>query len=177
MKSKPWVAKRHYLILFTVVLGIIILDQITKAIIDHTMRLHESIVVLEGFFAITYIRNPGAAFGFLSDLSDSFRFYFFFIVSIVALSFLTFFFYKTRLDDYWTIIGISLVGGGALGNLIDRMRFGEVVDFLDFFIGSYHWPAFNVADSAISIGLVLLIFHLFVQSRKDAAKIHTPSFF
>ena len=164
----------RYLVLTTVVLGIVILDQVTKAMIHYNMRLHESIVLVEGFFAITYIRNPGAAFGFLANLSDGFRFFFFATISVGALIFLALFFYKTRSDDYWTVFAISLVGGGAFGNLIDRLRLGEVIDFLDFFIGPYHWPAFNVADSAISTGLALLVLQLFLHSRKEAVKGHPP---
>ena len=167
-------ASPRYLVLTSVVLGIMILDQVTKAIIHHNMRLHESIVIVEGFFAITYIRNPGAAFGFLANLSDGFRFYFFTTISVGAIIFLGLFFYKTRPDDYWTLVGISLVGGGAFGNLIDRLRLGEVIDFLDFFIGPYHWPAFNVADSAISIGLGLLLLQLFLHPRKETVKGYPP---
>jgi signal peptidase II len=132
------------------------------------MQLHQSIVVVEGFFSITYIRNPGAAFGFLADLDPRLRVYFFVAVSIVALIFLGVFFYKTPKDDLWTQVGISLVVGGAFGNLIDRLRLGEVVDFLDFYLGTAHWPAFNVADSAISVGLALLILQLFLRSRTEA---------
>ena len=165
----------RYLVLITMALTIISLDQITKFLIHHSMRLHESIAIVEGFFAITYIRNPGAAFGFLADLGDQFRFYFFVTISIVALIFLGIFFYKTPREDLLTQVGISLVVGGALGNLIDRLRLGEVIDFLDFFIGSSHWPAFNVADSAISIGLALLILQLFLRSKAETVKGYPPS--
>lgn len=172
MKNKLPQRGLRYLILTTLILGVMILDQASKAFVHHHMRLHESIEILEGFFAITYIRNPGAAFGFLATLSDGLRFYFFATVSVVALISLGVFFYRTRPDEPWTVVGIALVGGGAFGNLIDRLRLGEVIDFLDFYIGAYHWPAFNVADSAISIGLALLVLQLFVHSRKDVAKGH-----
>jgi signal peptidase II len=164
----------RYLILISIALGIILLDQVTKFLIHHRMQLHESIMIVEGFFAITYIRNPGAAFGFLANLSDHFRFYFFVMISIVALIFLGAFFFKTPREDFWTQVGISLVVGGAVGNLIDRLRLGEVIDFLDFFVGPYHWPAFNVADSAISIGLTLLILQLFLRSRAETIKNSPP---
>jgi len=165
----------RYLVLITIALAIIFLDQVTKFLIHHSMRLHESIVVVEGLFAITYIRNPGAAFGFLANLGDQFRFYFFVTVSIAALVFLGILFYRTPREDLLTQVGISLVVGGAFGNLIDRLRLGEVIDFLDFFIGPYHWPAFNVADSAISIGLALLILQLFLHSKAETVKGHPPS--
>jgi signal peptidase II len=165
----------RYLVLIAIALTILFLDQVAKFWIHHSMRLHESIVIVEGFFAITYIRNPGAAFGFLADLSHQFRFYFFVSVSILALIFLGIFFYKTPREDLLTQVGISLVVGGAFGNLIDRLRLGEVIDFLDFFVGPYHWPAFNVADSAISIGLALLILQLFLRSKAEAVKGYPPS--
>jgi signal peptidase II len=174
MKFKGLQERPRYLILISVALSIILLDQWTKFLIHQSMRLHESITVVEGFFAITYIRNPGAAFGFLANLSDHFRFYFFVIISVVALIFLWAFFLKTPQEDFWTQVGISLVVGGAIGNLIDRLRLGEVIDFLDFFIGSAHWPAFNVADSAISMGLTLLILQLFLRSRAEIVKNDPP---
>ncbi len=174
MKFKISQEGSRYLTLISIVLGIVLLDQGTKFLIHHSMRLHESITIVEGFFAITYIRNPGAAFGFLANLSDHFRFYFFVIISLVALIFLGAFFFKTPREDFWTQIGIFLVVGGAFGNLIDRLRLGEVIDFLDFFVGPYHWPAFNVADSAISIGLALLILQLFLHSRAETVKGYPP---
>jgi signal peptidase II len=164
----------RYRILISISLCIILLDQGTKFLIHHSMRLHDSITVVEGLFAITYIRNPGAAFGFLANLSDHFRFYFFVTISVAALIFLWAFFLKTPQEDFWTQVGISLVVGGAIGNLIDRLRLGEVIDFLDFFVGSAHWPAFNVADSAISIGLALLILQLFLHSRAETHKNDPP---
>jgi signal peptidase II len=160
----------RYLLLVTISLTIIGLDQITKYLIHHSMRLHESIPVVNGFFAITYIRNPGAAFGFLAEMGDQFRFYFFVTVSVAALIFLVIFFYRTPREDLLAQIGISLVVGGAFGNLIDRLRLGEVIDFLDFFVGPYHWPAFNVADSAISIGLAILILQLFLRTKAETVK-------
>lgn len=159
----------YYLILAGVGLGIILLDQATKAWIHGSLRLHESIEIAEGFFAITYIRNPGAAFGLLANLDPRVRFYFFVTVSCVALVVLGIFFSRTPRQDRWTQVGLSSVCGGAVGNLIDRLRFGEVIDFMDFSIGTYHWPAFNVADSAISIGLVLLVLQLIFRSQGETA--------
>ncbi len=157
-----------YFLLGMVLLSVVVVDQLTKLLIQQTMNLHQSIAVLDGFFAITYIRNPGAAFGILADLSPDFRFYFFTLVSLAALVFLTVFYSRTPREDLWTRVGLAMVGGGALGNLIDRLRLGEVIDFLDFSIGAYHWPAFNVADSAISIGLGFLILQLVLRSRAES---------
>ncbi|MDC4203085.1 MAG: signal peptidase II [Candidatus Manganitrophus sp.] len=141
--------------------GTIILDQITKLLIQNAFRLHESVVVIQDFFSLTYIRNPGAAFGLFADQSAGFRSVFFLVVSIVALSILLYFLAQTPKEDKSSLVAISLLFGGAVGNLIDRVRMGEVVDFLDFYVGQFHWPAFNVADSAITIGISLLMFNLF----------------
>jgi signal peptidase II len=146
--------------------GIIILDQITKYYIQEALRLHESVVVVEGFFSLTYIRNPGAAFGFFATQTPAFRSVFFLTVSAVALTLLIFFFLQAPKDDTCALIAISLLFGGAIGNLLDRLRLGEVVDFLDFYIDRFHWPAFNVADSAITVGISLLMFSLFWQKKE-----------
>ncbi len=143
---------------------IVFLDQLSKNIIQRTMRIHESIQVINDFFSLTYIRNRGAAFGLLADKADGFRFIFFLITSVIALFILWYLFLKPFKTDKSAQVSISLIAGGAIGNLIDRIRFGEVVDFLDFYVGNYHWPAFNVADSAITIGIALFFLcNLFVR--------------
>lgn len=141
------------------------MDQVTKAYIMQTMQLHESISVLPGFFNLTYIRNPGAAFGILASSSSAFRLAFFFITSVFALGLLGTIYYRLHADDWWGQLTVSSILGGAMGNLLDRLRYGEVVDFLDFYIQGYHWPAFNVADSAISLGVVSLLI-LFAMDKK-----------
>jgi len=157
-----------YLYLVLIGGGTVILDQITKRIVQDKFELHESLVVMEGFFSLTYILNPGAAFGFMADRSETFRAVFFAIVSIIALTILIVFFRQTAASDTLSLIAISLLFGGAIGNMIDRVRLGEVVDFLDFYIDQYHWPAFNVADSAITIGVSIMMLHLFFE-KKDAS--------
>jgi signal peptidase II len=144
-----------------------ILDQVVKFYIQQTMRLHETVVVIPGFFHLTHIRNPGAAFGLLADQGNGFRFVFFMITSTVAVALLIMLLYKTPHDQWLAPVAISLVLGGAFGNLLDRIRFGEVVDFLDFFVSGVHWPAFNVADSAITIGITILTIHFFIDQRKN----------
>jgi signal peptidase II len=146
--------------------GIILLDQLTKHYIQKALRLNESIAVIDDFFSLTYIRNPGAAFGFFANHTAQFRSVFFLSVSAVALTLLIFFFLQAPKDDLCALIAISLLFGGAVGNLLDRLRMGEVVDFLDFYIGQFHWPAFNVADSAITVGISLLMFNLFWQKKE-----------
>lgn len=146
--------------------GITILDQSTKYYVQKALRLHESVVVIKDFFSLTYVRNPGAAFGFFATQTAQFRSVFFLSVSAVALTLLIFFFLQAPKDDILALIAISLLFGGAIGNLLDRLRMGEVVDFLDFYIGQFHWPAFNVADSAITVGISLLMFSLFLQKKE-----------
>ncbi len=129
--------------------------------------LHESLPVIPGFFDLTYVRNPGAAFGFLAQASPAFRSFFFSAVAVVAVFLILYFIIRHKEGTLLQTAALSLISGGALGNLLDRVRFGEVVDFLDFYVGSYHWPAFNVADSAISAGACLLLYEIFRKKGKQ----------
>ena len=113
-----------------------------------------------------YIRNPGAAFGLLAGSSDAFRMVFFGVTSLFALALLGTILYRLPEKDWVGQLSIAGILGGAIGNLIDRLRYGEVIDFLDVYVDSYHWPAFNVADSAISVGVVFLIIH-FAYEKKN----------
>ncbi|MBP8695943.1 MAG: signal peptidase II [Syntrophobacterales bacterium] len=152
--------KRNYLLFVITVLVIAVLDQVTKIYIDTHMTLHESIPVVQGFFNITYVRNPGAAFGFLADASPTVRALFLIGVSILASGLIVYYIVKMKTEDILLTYGMSLILGGAVGNLIDRIRLGEVIDFLDVYISTYHWPAFNVADSAVTVGAVILFYKL-----------------
>ena len=158
----------QYRLLVLTAAAIVLLDQMTKAWIHKTMLLHQSIPVIPGLFNLTYIRNPGAAFGLFASGGGSLRSAFFIAVSVIALVVLSLLYTKAPRETWLLRFSLSLVMGGAIGNLIDRIRLGEVVDFLDFYLGSYHWPAFNVADSCITIGIGLLILHTMV-SRKTAS--------
>jgi signal peptidase II len=158
----------RYLLLALIAITVIILDQATKYWIMQSMRLHESIPVIPNLFSFTYIRNPGAAFGLLAGSSNAFRTVFFGITSLFALALLGTILVRLPAKDWVGQVSIAGILGGAVGNLIDRLRFGEVIDFLDVYVESYHWPAFNVADSAISVGVVCLIIH-FAFERKDAS--------
>ena len=136
---------------------VIIFDQITKAVIQNTVPLYHSVTVIPGFFSITHIHNPGGAFGFMANKSPGLRNLLFLLISSLAIC-LIFYFYKKTPRKYSLLSAcFALILGGAVGNLIDRIRFGKVVDFLDCYIGSYHWPAFNVADSAITVGVVIYV--------------------
>ena len=154
-------------ILALVSVGIILLDQITKYYVMQGMRLHETIPVIQDVFNLTYIRNPGAAFGMLASTSSSFRLVFFGATSIFALILLSTIYFRLRADDWAGQVSVSAILGGAVGNMLDRLRFGEVIDFLDFYVGQYHWPAFNVADAAISVGVVFLIIHFAFEQKPE----------
>lgn len=149
-----------YVIIFIITIPVIILDQFTKFYIQKSMKLHQSIKVIDGFFDITYVLNKGAAFSFLADKPTGFTAPFFVIVSVIAIGIIGFLFYQTEKNDYVSLIAFALLLGGSIGNLIDRIRHGAVTDFLDFYIQQYHWPAFNVADSAITTGISLFLFSL-----------------
>ncbi len=139
---------------------VVLLDQITKAIISHRLNLNQTIGVMAGFFNIVYIKNPGAAFGLFRGWG-SMRDIFLVIVTLLALIIIIYIYRKTT--ERLLRFSLSLIAGGAIGNLIDRVRFGEVVDFLDFYIGKYHWPAFNIADSAITVGVFIAVVELYFK--------------
>jgi signal peptidase II len=139
--------KKPAYILF-IVLSVIALDQITKFLIIGYLPLFDSIEILP-FLHIVNIRNTGAAFGMFKSLGSSF----FIGISVIAIIFVT----NLLIRNIYNSLGLSLVLGGATGNLIDRILYGKVVDFIDFSIGSYHWPSFNVADSALSVGIILIL--------------------
>ena len=140
-------------------LAIALLDQITKWAVVETLSRHETVSVISGFFSLIHVRNRGMAFGLMNRPDLDFGFYFLTAGSVVAIVVLLAWFFKIREDAYRIIFGLSLILGGAVGNLIDRLRFREVIDFLDFYVGPYHWPTFNVADSAITIGVFWVAFH------------------
>ena len=153
--------KTKYIIFFVTLAAVVLLDQFLKAYIGATMNLHESIPVIDGYFNITYVKNPGAAFGFLANSAPEFRSLFLITVTVIAIVLILYFISKNTAKEIFLTFSLSLILGGAVGNLIDRIRFGEVTDYLDFYISSYHWPAFNVADTAISLGALVLIVEIF----------------
>jgi signal peptidase II len=155
-----------YIIFFGTVITTVLLDQLTKAYIHATMPLYSSWVVIDGFLSITYVRNPGAAFGFLAQASPLFRSIFFVLVTVLAIGMILYYLVKSRAGQPSLVFALSLILSGALGNLIDRVRFGEVIDFIDVYFRSHHWPAFNVADAAISVGAMIMILEM-VKHRKD----------
>jgi signal peptidase II len=161
---------RKYLILGLVTPLVILIDQYTKYLVVQKFRLGETVPVISGFFNLTYIRNTGAAFGLLAQAEPAFRVPFFVIVPIVALFAIAYIFKKIPAGDLKLSTALSLVIGGAIGNLFDRLQLGYVVDFLDFHWNyAYHFPAFNVADSAICVGVGILMLDLLTQKEVSDA--------
>jgi len=154
----------RYRLLLIVSAVILVLDQASKLYIDHRFALYESVTVIENFFHITYVRNKGAAFGILAD--SALRVPFFITVATLAALGILWYLRQLRADQRLLQFALSLVFAGAVGNLIDRVRLGEVIDFLDVHWYQYHWPAFNVADSAITVGVGLLLLDLWFEERR-----------
>ena len=152
----------------TIVAGLIVLsDQISKALILKHLPRHHSIPIIAGLFDITHIRNPGGAFGLMASMSPTVRTVVFLFISSLAVGLILYFYIKTPPSQALLATGFALIFGGAIGNLIDRVRFGNVVDFLDIYLGNLHWPAFNIADSAITVGIFIFIFHLLFKKMPE----------
>lgn len=161
---------RHLLFIGITIVGII-LDQLTKLYIDRSMKLFDSIPVVERYFHITYVRNKGAAFSFLANAS--WRLPFFITISLIAAVAIVTAFLKLREEQKLAQISLAMIFSGAVGNLIDRVRLGEVIDFLDVHWQRHHWPAFNVADSLICVGVFLLAIDMY-QEEKRTKNIQNP---
>jgi signal peptidase II len=151
-------------------LAVLLLDQITKHTIASRFPLHDSQPLISGFFNLVHVRNRGMAFGIMNRPGADWGFYILLGATLGAVALLLFWFYRLKSEDRGMVLPLSLILGGATGNLLDRVRMGEVIDFLDFHIGPYHWPAFNVADSAITVGTlwlaVILLFHSSPKEKK-----------
>jgi signal peptidase II len=164
------ILKVKYLILVSLSGAIVALDQLTKMYIHTQYRVGESTTIIEGFFNITSVRNPGAAFGFLAESHPEFRNIFFLLIPPIALLVILSVLRSVPDNDKFQIFGLSLVFGGAIGNYIDRLRFRYVIDFLDIHYKEvYTWPAFNVADMAIVSGIGILVL-LMIRDSKEAKK-------
>jgi signal peptidase II len=146
---------------------ILVLDRLTKMIVDRTMSLHQSIPIIDGFFSLTYVRNTGAAFGIFAGSHEAFRLPFLILVSVIALGFVVVMLKRLRDEETGLITALSFIIGGAIGNLVDRVLYGEVIDFLDFYWSNYHWPAFNVADSCITVGVLITLYYLIRAKGED----------
>ena len=158
---------RIYFILLTIIL---VLDQLTKFWIITNFTLYEARVVIPDFFNLVYVTNKGAAFSMFATVESPLRHYFFVVINIAASIGLTIAAIKMRKKHILYVLSFALIASGALGNVIDRIRYGAVIDFLDFYIGSYHWPAFNVADSSICVGVGLLLIMNVIDAKNESRR-------
>jgi signal peptidase II len=154
--------KRHSPFLILILL-LVALDHITKYFVVKNIGLHTSKVVIPGFFNLTQVQNRGAIFGFFSRSSSPWVFVVLTVLSVVAFALIIYYFFGISPSDRWMKLSLSLVLAGATGNLLDRIIRGYVIDFLDFYVKGWHWPTFNVADSCISVGAVLLFILFFFR--------------
>jgi signal peptidase II len=150
-----------------IILALLSIDQLTKALIARSILFQSSKSIIPGFFNLTHIRNRGAIFGFFSHSESRILFIFLTLVSLVALGLVIYYFFKTPSSQRFMKISLSVILAGALGNLMDRLFRGYVIDFLDFHIKNWHWPSFNVADACITVGAFLLIFILVFKRGKE----------
>ena len=146
---------------FLLVFVLVVIDQVTKAIVAGHVTLYRSIPVIPGFFNITRIHNKGAIFGTFSQTNNKLVFVLLTAASLAALSFVVYYFFKTPSADKFMKVALTLIAAGALGNQFDRLIRGHVIDFLDFYVGKAHWPFFNAADSCITVGACLMLVILF----------------
>ncbi|MGB8952477.1 MAG: signal peptidase II [Candidatus Aminicenantales bacterium] len=149
-----------YWLLVFIIIGV---DQTSKFIIVRMLSLYSSRTIIPGFFNLSLIHNRGAIFGFFSQTNNRGISIILSAASLLALGIVVYFFLKTPLSEKWMKISLSLILGGALGNQMDRIFRGYVVDFMEFSIRRYHWPTFNVADSCITIGALMLIIIIFFR--------------
>ncbi|MCU7941417.1 MAG: signal peptidase II [Candidatus Thiodiazotropha sp. (ex Cardiolucina cf. quadrata)] len=143
---------------------VIVLDQVSKQVAESALTLYESVRVLP-FFDLTLLYNKGAAFSFLSDQGGWQR-WFFIVLAIVVTVVLIGWLWRLKRDEQWVAVALSLIIGGAIGNVIDRILFGQVIDFLHFHYQQHYFPAFNVADSAITVGVIIMLYDALVLAKR-----------
>lgn len=161
--SRPPRGKAPYLL---ITLAVVILDQFSKSLIEGALPLHQSRAVIPGLLNLTHVRNSGVAFGMFASHGDRTGTLLLTALGLVALGLVGLYFWRAERRETRLLLSLALILGGAIGNLIDRMASGGVTDFIDFYLGTYHWHTFNVADSAITVGIVLMTLDIFWPSRK-----------
>jgi signal peptidase II len=157
---------------FVIAIFVILADQLSKLLVLDSFQLYESREIIPGFFNLVYVTNTGAAFSMLADVDSPWRHYFFLGIGLAAIVGLTVGYFMLRREHRWYGPAFACIAGGAAGNLIDRVRLGAVVDFLDIYVGKYHWPAFNIADSAICLGAtIFIVISLFESKNSNKRKV------
>ncbi|MFZ2089892.1 MAG: signal peptidase II [Desulfobaccales bacterium] len=159
-------SRKTVIFLSILVVGVA-LDQLTKAMVVRALTIGDQIPIIEGFFNLVLTYNKGAAFGLFANMSPSFAWIFFIFTSSLVMGVVVFLWWGVPENPVLPGLGYSLIFAGAVGNLIDRVRLGEVVDFLDFHLGDFHWPAFNVADSLVCVGAGFLLWYLFKEEQSQ----------
>lgn len=152
--------RTQHLIFAAVAAVVLVADQVTKHLILAMIKVHSAIAVIPGFLNIVHVQNPGGAFGLFASENGWIRVLLFVVITIVAIGLIVYLHYKTPPAYRLLTVGYALIFSGAVGNLIDRLRFGTVTDFIDVYVGTWHWPAFNVADSAITVGMVIFAYYI-----------------
>jgi signal peptidase II len=155
---------------FLIAFAVLLLDRYTKWVVAQHISLHDSITVIKRVFYITHVENRGAAFGIFNDSPSPWKIGLLVLFSVVALVIVSALLWRSSHSMTASAVGVSLILGGALGNLWDRLLSGRVVDFLLVYIGSYEWPAFNLADSAIVVGAGLLVFEILFTKESATEK-------
>lgn len=157
MRDRGWVV--------SIALAVLVIDQITKAMVKAWLPIGTDRPIIDGFLSFTHVRNTGAAFGLFSS-GDGSAVWLLTLFGLLALAAVALYFHLTPPDDPLLLTALALVAGGAVGNLLDRLAAGYVTDFLDVYAGSHHWPAFNVADSAITVGICLMVLDTLFHRRR-----------
>jgi len=172
LKQTMQIRKKNYLIVILITFLVFGLDQITKYLVCKLLPLHSQVEAIHGFLTIIHIRNAGVAFGLLKGFGSQYKVFSLMLISAITIFLLVFIITQIKKNDWIQMVSLSLVLGGAVGNLIDRFRFGEVIDFIDVHWKSvYHWPTFNFADSAITVGIIIIvIYELFRPKRQPQTK-------
>ncbi|MCG6917733.1 MAG: signal peptidase II [Deltaproteobacteria bacterium] len=156
--------KPQYKIFLPLTAGVLFFDQLSKSAVSGSLKMHEVRPIIHGLLNLTLVHNTGAAFGLMAGQPSMLRTFFFLGVSLLAMGVVLWMLFRLPPNQKVEHVALSLIFGGALGNVIDRVRLGEVIDFIDVYFRSYHWPAFNLADSAITVGVILLMYRvLFIR--------------
>jgi signal peptidase II len=162
--------RRKYWVFSIVCFWVILADQWTKYLVQRKLPLYHKVEIIKGFFNLTHVRNTGGAFGIFSGERGGVGSLLFIAFSFTAIGIILFLFSKAKDQERHLCLSLALIFSGAVGNLIDRLVYGEVVDFLQFYVSSFYWPAFNIADSAICSGIGLMALDLLIRDRKGSLR-------
>ena len=152
--------KNKYIMLVCTACLVVALDQLTKWMITRYLSIYSEKKIIPGLLNLIHVHNPGGAFGIFAKNQGSLQSMAFIGIAVAAMGLILYLYKKTPIEYPVLSVGLALIFGGAFGNMIDRLRIGHVIDFIDFHVGTRHWPAFNIADSAITVGMVIFAFYV-----------------